>query len=145
MKVLEDMKELLEEQLKKINRKGDAITPQELDNAYKAVDILKDIETIYAMRNANESESYGQSGASYGRYPYLTGNSWEYGMNGMEPYSRTGMDMSGDESYARGRNPMNGRYMSRDSYDHNRMTTQEEKEQLKRTLDEMRMKIDQMK
>lgn len=150
-KVLEDMKELLEEQLKKINRKGDAITPQELDSAYKAIDILKDIETIYAMKKADEQYSYEKGGTSYGRYPYMT-DSYEYGVSRMEPYSRTGRDRDGDgryseESYARGRNPMTGRYVSRDSYDrgsYERGYSNEEKEHIKKTLEDMKNKIDMM-
>lgn len=61
MRVLEDMKELLEDQLKKINKKGDAISPQELDNAYKAVDIIKDIATIEAMIRAEKEEEMMKS------------------------------------------------------------------------------------
>ena len=43
---LEEMRSLLIDQIRKINHKGDSITPQELDNAYKAIDIIKDIDTI---------------------------------------------------------------------------------------------------
>ena len=56
MRVLEDMKEQLEDQLKKITKKGDAISPQELDNAYKAIDIIKDITTIEAMQKAEKEQ-----------------------------------------------------------------------------------------
>lgn len=56
MRVLEDMKEVLEDQLKKISKKGDAISPQELDNAYKAIDIIKDIATIEAMAKAEKEQ-----------------------------------------------------------------------------------------
>ena len=41
MRALEDMCEVLEGQIREISKKGDAISPQELDNAYKAVDIIK--------------------------------------------------------------------------------------------------------
>lgn len=185
MKALEDMKELLEEQVKKINRKGDAITPQELDNAYKAIDIIKDIETITAMKKAEENQShdnmqsrdsYAQNG-NYGQsnhYPYMMRDRWDFSRDGSyanESYARFGRDGDGDgryseESYARGRSPRTGRYISRDSYDggsygdsygdsyesSNRRGSYErgyssadEKEQLKKTLDEMKHKIDQMK
>lgn len=212
MKALEDMKELLEEQVKKINRKGDAITPQELDSAYKAIDIIKDIETISAMKKAEEdgsregmsyarggmsrdmSNAQGQSNASYDggmsnhyRYPYMM-DGWNYGRGhgsydgrsygesyANESYARAGRDGDGDsryseESYARGRDPRTGRYVSRDSYDggsyadsydrggsyesyarggrgsyERGYSSADEKAQLKKTLDEMKQKIDQMK
>ena len=199
MKALEDMKELLEEQVKKINRKGDAITPQELDSAYKAIDIIKDIETISAMKKAEEESSkdgmsYARGGmsrdmsnaqgnASYDmsnhyRHPYVDwyGRGREsydgrsYGESyANESYARAGRDGDGDgryseESYARGRDPRTGRYVSRDSYDgrsyddsyesyarggrgsyERGYSSADEKAQLKKTLDEMKQKIDQMK
>ena len=48
-----------------------------------------------------------------------------------------------EESYARGRSPMTGRYVSRDSYDRG-YSSEEEREQLKRSLDDMKRKIDHM-
>jgi hypothetical protein len=48
-----------------------------------------------------------------------------------------------EESYARGRSPMTGRYVSRDSYDRG-YSSEEEKEQLKRSLEDMKRKIDHM-
>ena len=56
MKSLENLKEILDEQIKKIARKGD-INPQELEAMYKAVDIIKDITTIDAMENAEKSNN----------------------------------------------------------------------------------------
>ncbi len=143
MKELLDMKELLIEQIKKINRKGDAITPQELESAYKAVDIIKDIETIMAMKR---SEGYDVSRTGYMShddgmsnrylYPYMTG-AFEYGRYPRESYDNM------EESYARGRSPVTGRYVSRDSYDRG-YSSEEEREQLKRSLDDMKRKIDHM-
>ena len=40
MKALYDLKEILEDEVKNMTKKGD-ITPQELENAYKIADILK--------------------------------------------------------------------------------------------------------
>ena len=135
MKELTDMKELLEEQLRKINRKGEAITSQDLESAYKIVDIIKDIETINAMKRSEENNF----GASYDNYtkamnPYITGT-WEYTRYPREYYENM------EESYARGRSPMTGRYMSKDSYS----SSEDEKEQMKRSLEEMKKKIDNMK
>ena len=68
MKALEDLKELLVDQIKKVTKKGD-ITPNELENMYKAVDIIKDISTIKAMEKAEkEEEEYSQRGYSRDRY-----------------------------------------------------------------------------
>ena len=80
MKALEDMCEVLEEQVKKISMKGDSISPQELDNAYKAVDIIKDIKTIEAMKKAEEQGMF--EGRSYDG-----GNSMDYSYGSMRrPY-----------------------------------------------------------
>lgn len=59
MKALEDLKEILEDQVKKITKKGD-INPAELENVYKAVDIIKDIQTIDAMKKADEYSGEGE-------------------------------------------------------------------------------------
>ncbi len=69
MKALNDLKEMLEDEIKKITKKGD-ITPQELDSMYKATDIIKDIETIDAMKEYGEDaemseDKYSQRGGSY--------------------------------------------------------------------------------
>ena len=69
MKLYEDLTEMLQDQMKKIAKKSD-ITPQELDNVYKAIDVLKDIETIKAMKEAGEEggeqlhDGYSQEGYS---------------------------------------------------------------------------------
>ena len=158
MRELMDMKEVLTDQVKKISRKGDAISPQELDNAYKAVDIIKDIETIYAMKKAEEegysnadeysgrSYNYSQDPYSYdGSYDgrsYASYNSYERSMDG-----RRGMDGDGDGRYSerRGRDAM-GRFTSREgnsnrSYGY---SGHEDKEQMKRQIQEMQKKLEQM-
>ena len=127
MKALYDLKEILEDEIKQMTKKGD-ITPQELENAYKATDIIKDIETIKAMKEASEQGMYSQAyeyardGGSYDgnysqrMYPmYYDGNSMDYSQ------ARRGRDGDGDgrysedNSYRRGRDAM-GRYTSRDNY-----------------------------
>lgn len=64
MKAFDDLKEILEDQMKRITKKGD-ITPQELESMYKAVDIIKDMQTIKAMEKAEEE--YGGNSNGYSR------------------------------------------------------------------------------
>lgn len=77
-KHMEAVKEILEDQMKKIAKKGD-ITPQELDSLYKASAICLDFETKEAMKKAEKEQgsqsndggasqrgSYSQRGGSYG-------------------------------------------------------------------------------
>ena len=139
--MMENLKEILEDELKKIAKKGD-IDPQELDGAYKAVDILKDLETIKAMREAYPEEGqYSQRGGSYNSYArgnysnasyspiwnadqYMPEHSMNNGMrgsyaDGMSNAGRVGRDGDGDGRYSedysnrRGRDAR-GRYTSRD-------------------------------
>ena len=87
MKVYHEIKEMLERELEQIADKRE-LTSSSLDVMDKVVDIIKDIETICAMREA------GEDGYSH-FYPYYM---YDDGM------------MDG-QSYARGR----GRYAKRDS------------------------------
>lgn len=59
----EAVKEILEDQIKKIVKKGD-ISPQELDNLYKASAICLDFETKEAMKKAEEQQKQSQGGQS---------------------------------------------------------------------------------
>lgn len=61
---MKDLKSMLELQVNQIVAKGD-INPQDLEMLDKAVDIIKDIETICAMRKAEEESGYSQRGYSY--------------------------------------------------------------------------------
>ena len=137
MRVLDEMCEILEDELKDITKKGD-ISPAELESVYKSVDIIKDIETIKAMKEQggysyNSYNSYdGSYEGSYGSYR---------GGEGMSNAGRRGRDGDGDGRYSerRGRDAM-GRYTSRDdgySRDH-------ETEALRKELNEMRKKLDRM-
>ena len=65
----EALKEILDDQIKKIVKKGD-ITPQELDSLYKASAIVLDLETEKAMKQAEKQQGQ-QSGGSY---DYSRGN-----------------------------------------------------------------------
>ena len=101
MKALEDLKELLVDQIKRVTKKGD-ITPNELDSMYKSVDIIKDISTIEAMEKAEkEEEEYAKDRYSRGRYSRegsYDGNSMRgsYNGNSMRGGSYEGNMMSND-------------------------------------------------
>lgn len=80
----EAVKEILEDQIKKIAKKGD-ITPQELDSLYKASAVVLDFETREAMKRAKEQnpmqgeQSNGYSTANYNRRgSYMNGQSTHY-------------------------------------------------------------------
>lgn len=88
MKILYETQDKMEDELKSICRKEE-ITPTDLDNIYKIVDIIKDVTTVEAMHRAEENG---------------------YSRESMDNYSR-GWDV--DYSYARGRDSR-GRYTSRD-------------------------------
>lgn len=180
MKSIENMTEVLDDELKKIAKKGDAITPQELDNAYKAMKTIYYGEVVKAMHEAEEErkqemKGYSQNrGYSYNsmRMPYMgaheysmeMGNSMNRGSyadgrsydgsydmsrDGGQSQARAGRDGDGDgrysennaydNSYRRGRDAM-GRYTSRDGG----YSGHEEKEQMKRQIQEMERKLNQM-
>ncbi len=121
MKVLYDIQDMLEDELKAMSKKEE-ISSTDLDNIYKMVDVVKDITTVEAMKKA-EQEGYSRDYArdysrgysedyanAYGSYR----NSYENSYDG-----RRGRDgdsdgrYSEDSSYRRGRDSM-GRYTSRD-------------------------------
>ena len=93
MKVLYSINDKFEDELKKICKKEE-MTLSDVDAVYKMVDVIKDIATIEAMRNA---EAEGYSGA------YAN----EYARGRSEGRSNA------YNSYARNRDSM-GRYTSRD-------------------------------
>ena len=72
MQALYDLCELLDDELREIVRKGE-ISPTELEGAYKAVDIIKDIKTIEAM----EDYSYDD----YSRRNSYDGDNMSYNMS----------------------------------------------------------------
>ena len=93
MKVLYSIEDKIEDELKRICAKPD-MSQSDLENIYKMVDIIKDVSTIEAMKDAGYSQanvrmSYDDPSMSYGRY---------------DGYSER-----------RGRDAM-GRYTSRDGY-----------------------------
>ena len=84
-RTLMDLNDMVDEELKKIIKKGD-LTPTELEVAMKAVCLMEKIQNL-------ESPDY------------LEGYTEGYSMRGY--YDETGMSM------ARGRSPVTGRYISR--------------------------------
>lgn len=104
----------LEREIALMNSKPD-ISPTELDRLDKAIDIIKDIKTIEAMEDAGYSNTYP--------YSYDDGMNYTHGRN----------------SYARGRDSM-GRYYSRDAGP----MMHEDKERLKRQIEEMQAQLDRM-
>lgn len=125
MKVMDDLKDMLHEELKEVVKKGD-ISATELDNVCKAVKTLNYLETIKAMEEyGGQSRDYsGRSyDGSYGSYgSYNRGGSYDGSYDSYDrggSYARRGRDGDGDGRYAedysgrRGRDAM-GRYTSRD-------------------------------
>ena len=95
MRALKELKEMLEDDVRKITKKGD-ITPDELNSVYKAVDIIKDVETIMAMR---EHGDYSQDG-SYGSYNSYNNMSNRASYNSYDgSYARRGRDGDNDGRY----------------------------------------------
>lgn len=125
MRVLDDVCDMLEDELKQITKED--LTPQHLETAYKAVDIIKDIETIKAMK---QSDSY-----EYSRRPsYDSYDSYDY--SNRRYYSR-------DDSYARGGRDGDGDGRYNESRDRG-YSRHEDKEHLMKKLDEMQRKLDKM-
>ena len=99
MKILYSIEDKMMDELKRICNKPE-MSQSDLENVYKMVDIIKDVSTVEAMRDAGYSQanyrvSYDDPAMSYARY----GN------------------RSYDDGYSerRGRDAM-GRYTSRDGY-----------------------------
>lgn len=102
MKVLYKLCDKMEDELDQLYKKPE-LTPTDLDNIYKMVDIVKDIKTVEAMKSAEEQ---GWS-REYAR---------EYSRGYEDDYANTrAMYNSRDDgySYRRGHDSM-GRYTSRD-------------------------------
>lgn len=103
MRALEDLTEMLEDDVKKVIKKGD-ISPDELSNVYKAIDIIKDVETIKAMRGQGYSQagSYNSYDGSYGSYNSYNRGSYDNSYDGSYDgsYGRRGRDGDGDGRYS---------------------------------------------
>ena len=140
MRVLYEVCDKAEDELRQICKKTE-LTKDDLDNMYKLIDIVKDVKTVEAMKNAEEQ---GWS-RDYSR---------EYSRGYEEDYSNTypiyKMARDGERepgySYRRGRDSM-GRYTSRDNdregmIEHLRemmmnARTEDERENYRKTIDNL--------
>lgn len=117
MEILYETKDLLCEELEKINKKHDIGNMAELEIIYKAVDIIKDISTIEAMEEYGDEYSYDND-MSYARNRDSRGR---YSSRGRRSYN-DGRMMSMDRGYS----------------------GDESKEEMMRKIDEMQRKLQQM-
>lgn len=150
---MKDLKSMLELQVNQIVAKGD-INPQDLEMLDKAVDVIKDIETICAMRKAEENEEKGysqRSGQRQNGYSYavdMAMNDGGYSQGWFDPayhggrynyYTNGGTHTDGMSygerpsrmMYRQGRDS-NGRYSSRRGY-----SRDEAKDHMLDTLEDM--------
>ena len=117
-KTLEHLKETLEDEIKKIVKKGD-ITSQELDNVKDAVCVIDMIDNM-RMGGNSEGDSYGYSSRNMAyRYPSYAYDDYAHGSYG-DNYNYRSHDRGSyhndyyhGDSYRRGRSPVTGRYISR--------------------------------
>ena len=113
MRVLYDIQDMLEDELKSMSKKEE-ISSTDLDNIYKMVDVCKDITTIEAMKKA-EQEGYSRDYARDYSRGYSEDYANAYGSYRTSYDGRRGRDAdndgrySEDGSYRRGRDSM-GRY-----------------------------------
>lgn len=110
------LKDLLCDEIGDIVEKND-ITPTELERAYKAVDIIKDIVTIDAMESSEYSYNSYDDGMSYAR-----GGGYSGRRDSMGRYSRNSGRYSRNRGYSRA----------------------DEKEAMLDKIEEMQKKIEQM-
>ena len=100
MHALKELREMLEDEVKKIVKKGD-INQSELETVYKVIDVIKDIDTIKAMEEAGGEDGYSER---YMRNSYGGRGSGNY-RDGGSSYDGSSYDGYSDEgsSYRRGR------------------------------------------
>lgn len=116
--LMKNLKDLVLCDIETVVKRGE-IAPGDYEALGQAVDIVKDIETIEAMKDYGEQPEEirnmpGMSGAyRSGRMMPAYQNSWGNGMD--MPYQN---EMVYDNSYERGRSPVTGRYISRDDEIH---------------------------
>lgn len=132
MKVLYDLRDMLEDELKKITKK-DEMDVQSVELAYKMVDVIKDIATIEAMESADYTDGYSRSDGMY------NGNSYGY-------RNRVYDDGSYAMRDSRGRYMRNG-YSRNDEHDHmiqklermlNETTDETVRRSIQKSIDELR-------
>lgn len=102
MKVLYDLEDMIEDEIKKITKKGE-LDVQSVELAYKMVDIYKDIETICAMKSSN-SGGYSRSDGSWSGGSYGMGRIYDDGYamrrDSMGRYSRSGYARNEEHDHA---------------------------------------------
>lgn len=92
-KTLEKIRDSIEDAIKPILKKGESMTPADLESLTKAVCVIEKIKRI------EEGNSYDDGDYSMHGYGYPENNSYDGNGN----------------SYRRGRSPTTGRYVSRDA------------------------------
>lgn len=140
MKIYEDVKELVEDEIHKIVKRDD-IDEQSLMHLDKLVDIAKDVDTIFAMNDYSEEEENGYSQARRPRY-YNDGNMMP--MNGGNSYQRRdGMGRYSNNRYSYDNRYSGGGY-SREGELANRLqglmgeaTTEREREAIRNALSQI--------
>lgn len=141
MRVLYDIQDILEDELKKISKKEE-ITTMDLDNIYKMVDVVKDITTVEAMHKA-EQEGYSRD---YAR-DYSRGYSEDYA-NAYGSYrsydGRRGRDGDNDGRYSEDGSYRRGysRHGKEEMIEHlqsmmRNARSEEEKETYRRAIEQM--------
>ena len=120
-KTMEHLKETLEDEIKKIVKKGD-ITPAELESVQKAVCTMDMIEKIgrgeqsEGMMTGRDSYGYSGRNMAYHHMPAYGSYGDEYGDHSGRRYYHDSYGYDGSyngDSYRRGRSPVTGRYISR--------------------------------
>ena len=89
-KTLENTKEIIKDELKKLNKKGE-LTPAEMDTVFKAVDSIKDIcemchedpDGNYSMGAHMYDPNWEYSGTA--RSPHMYDPNWEYSGTARSP------------------------------------------------------------
>ena len=122
MEALYDLKDILCDQVEEVVKKGNDISPSEVEMMYKVIDIIKDIVTIEAMENADDYS-----------YDYMNeaGSSRRYSRDG-----RRGRDGDSDGRYSE---RSYRRMMSRDNY-----SRHDEKDYLKQQISELQRKLESL-
>lgn len=143
MHILKDIEERMEEELKALCKK-ETWTPTDVELVGEMIDIVKDVETVYAMKDY-EPEDW-MRGYSRGYDEDYSMARMPYGRSYDDRMSREGNRSYGDNSYVRGRDAM-GRYVSRDDSRHDLIEhlrtmmdnarTPEERESYRNAIDHM--------
>lgn len=138
-RLMHDLKDMILCDIDETVKKGQ-LNPADYQALGEAVDIIKDIETIEAMKNYEYQDQEVSGAMSGGRmYPMGRFNSYNDGGYSGNSYGSYG------NSYERGRSPRTGRYVSRDEDPMEKMQrmmdnakTPEERDMIQRMMDEMR-------